>query len=54
MKDEYLVYLKAGHIRYNPIRTGLYVIPEQYHYSSPKLYINGNVSFGMLTHFSGN
>lgn len=45
---------KLEYIHYNPVKAGLCINPEDYHYSSAKFYYNGIDSFKMLTHFSGN
>jgi putative transposase len=45
---------KLHYIHYNPVRAGLYINPEDYHYSSAKFYYDGTDHFNMLTHFSGN
>ena len=45
---------KLEYIHYNPVKAGLCRLPEEYYYSSAKFYVDGNDSFGMLTHFSGN
>ena len=45
---------KLNYIHYNPVRAGLSINPEEYHYSSAKFYYDGTDSFGMLTHYSGN
>ena len=44
---------KLEYIHYNPVKAGLCRLPEEYSYSSAKFYVDGNDSFGMLTHFSG-
>lgn len=45
---------KLEYIHYNPVKAGLCINPEDYHYSSAGFYYNGTDSFKMLTHFSGN
>ena len=45
---------KLEYIHYNPVRAGLCVNPEDYHYSSARFYYDGTDHFKMLTHFSGN
>ena len=45
---------KLDYIHYNPVRAGLCINPEDYHYSSAKFYYDGTCHFKMLTHFSGN
>ena len=45
---------KLEYIHYNPVSAGLCEKPEDYPYSSARFYCNGTVSFGILTHFSGN
>ncbi len=43
---------KLEYIHYNPVRAGLCEVPEDYHYSSARFYIDGTNDFGMLKHFS--
>ena len=45
---------KLDYIHYNPVRAGLCINPEDYHYSSAKFYYEGTDHFKMLTPFSGN
>ena len=45
---------KLEYIHYNPVRAGLCINPEDYHYSSARFYYNGTDHFKMLAHFSGN
>ena len=45
---------KLEYIHYNPVRAGLCINPEDYHYSPARFYYDGNDVFKMLTHFSGN
>lgn len=45
---------KLEYIHDNPVRAGLCVHPEDYHYSSAKFYHTGEDRFKLLTHFSGN
>jgi putative transposase len=49
-----LFFQKLEYIHYNPVTAGLCNLPEEYHYSSAKFYLDGSDSFGMLTHFTGN
>ena len=46
--------VKLEYIHYNPVKAGLCELPEDYYYSSAKLYQDGTNSFGMLKHYSGN
>jgi hypothetical protein len=45
---------KLEYIHYNPVKAGLCIYPEEYHYSSAKFYHTGIDDFKMLTHYSGN
>ena len=45
---------KLEYIHGNPVRAGLCINPEDYHYSSARFYYDGTDSFGILTHYSGN
>lgn len=45
---------KLDYIHYNPVKAGLCVNAEDYHYSSARFYHDGTDRFGMLTHYSGN
>ena len=45
---------KLEYIHYNPVRAGLCEVPEEYHYSSARFYLDGRNSFNMLTNFTGN
>jgi REP element-mobilizing transposase RayT len=45
---------KLEYVHYNPVRAGLCIHPEDYHYSSARFYYDGTDQFKMLTHFSGN
>jgi REP element-mobilizing transposase RayT len=45
---------KLDYVHNNPVRAGLCIHPEDYHYSSARFYYDGNDEFKMLTHFSGN
>lgn len=45
---------KLNYIHKNPVKAGLCINSEDYHYSSAKFYHDGTDSFGMLTHYSGN
>lgn len=45
---------KLDYIHNNPVRAGLCINPEDYHYSSARFYYEGSDVFKMLTHFSGN
>ncbi len=44
---------KLEYIHYNPVRAGLCEVPEDYHYSSARFYLDGTNNFEMLKHFSG-
>lgn len=52
--NETMFIQKLDYIHYNPVRAGLCELPEDYHYSSARFYLNGSNSFHMLTHFTGN
>ncbi len=43
---------KLEYIHYNPVRAGICEVPEDYHYSSARFYVDGTNDFGMLKHFS--
>jgi len=45
---------KLDYIHQNPVRAGLCLHPEDYHYSSAKFYNGGTDDFGVLTHYTGN
>jgi hypothetical protein len=45
---------KLEYVHFNPVKAGLCIQPEDYHYSSAKFYYNGSDNFNMLTHYSGN
>ena len=52
--NEAMFIQKLNYIHYNPVRAGLCELPENYHYSSSRFYLDGNDSFNMLTHYTGN
>lgn len=54
LKTHAVFIQKLGYIHYNPVRAGMCVNPEDYHYSSARFYYDGTDHFKMLTHFSGN
>ena len=41
---------KLEYIHWNPVKTGLCRLPEEYYYSSAKFYHTGIDEFNMLTH----
>ena len=41
---------KPDYIHYNPVKAGLYILLEEYYYSSAKFYATGVDDFDMLTH----
>ena len=45
---------KLEYIHCNPVGACLCSLPEDYHYSSARFYYDGNNSFGILKHYSGN
>ena len=45
---------KLEYIQENPVRAGLCINPEDYHYSSARFYYYRTDSFRMLRHYSGN
>ena len=45
---------KLDYIHYNAVTAGLCKTPEEYFYSSARFYYNGENSFGILRHYSGN
>ena len=42
---------KMEYIHWNPVRAGLCLLPEDYHYSSAKFYQTGIDNWGFLTHY---
>jgi putative transposase len=44
---------KLNYIHYNPVKAGLTLLPEDYHYSSALFYEKGVDDFNMLTHYLG-
>jgi len=45
---------KLNYIHDNPVKAGLCVNPEEYHYSSARFYYDGTDNFKMLSHYAGN
>ena len=54
LRTSHVFNQKLEYIHYNPVKNGLCINPEDYHYSSARFYYNGKDDFGMLTHYSGN
>ncbi len=46
-------YQKIEYIHYNPVKAGLCINGEDYHYSSAKFYTTGIDNLNMLTHYNG-
>ena len=47
------VFLQKLDIHYNPVKGGICIYPENYHFSSASFYENKIDSFKMLTHYRG-
>jgi REP element-mobilizing transposase RayT len=52
--SEDLFKQKLKYIHYNPVKTGLCEVLENYYFSSAKFYRDGTNNFGMLKHYSWN
>jgi putative transposase len=46
-------FQKIEYVRFNPVRAGLCINPEDYNYSFAKFYAIGIDVFNMLTHYDG-
>jgi putative transposase len=42
--NESMLKQKLEYIRYNPVRAGLCTVPEEYHYSSARFYMMGQIA----------
>ena len=43
---------KISYMHHNPVRAGLCIIPEDYHYSSAKFYESNVDDWGLITHYA--
>ena len=53
LSSEKIFLQKLEYIHFNPVKAGICLYPEDYHFSSALFYENGLDQFKMLTHYMG-
>ncbi|ANE53558.1 transposase [Flavisolibacter tropicus] len=51
LRREIVLSQKLDYIHHNPVRAGLCILPEAYHFSSAHFYETGKDNWGLLTHY---